>query len=78
MACYYMDHCESDVQVTQVYEVHEHDVNHSTIHTPATTTTIITEVNEIDDFPSIDIDSYNKDIMKAIPQQQNSGEILAN
>jgi hypothetical protein len=62
MECYYLDHCDNKVEITEVYEVD--DINEMT-----PTSTIITEIHEVDmdpqhfppieHFPPIDIDAYN-------------------
>lgn len=70
MACYYMDHCDNKVEITEVYEMD--DIDHMT------PTTIITEINEVDDFPSIEIDGYNNVKELQSIQQNGNGEIIVN
>lgn len=66
MACYYMDHCDNNVEITEVYEVEEMD--------GVPSTTIITDITEVDNYP-IDIETYTE--LQAISQNGN-GEIIVN
>ncbi|CAL8115066.1 unnamed protein product [Orchesella dallaii] len=72
MACYYLDHCDNKVEITEVFQVDDIDEL-----TPAS---IITEIHqvEVDDqsFPT-SIETYSVNELQAI-QQNGNGEIIVN